>query len=211
MIDEIEDYVKKIGKRKYLDELWSKVDDEVEHIHKRLGDTPNHPTCEEVDWFHHSFMRLYKVLGEYQSAEFVYLPQEEQPRVKTDDPAVIKGGVGIKGTMIDIDEMNTQEAETYESGEAPDQSEEIKRRYGGGWHLSKNIEFLAPDRNSLACSILSHAIQDVENLGGFKVIAAIVDLNKDTDLPIKDRIQCYSTVESQKLREAIYKEIEKEM
>lgn len=89
--------------------------------------------------------------------------------------------------------------EEYEAGNSPDQTEEIKRRYGD--RLVK--------LESAPTTILSHAIEQVEQMGNYKVMMALVDL--DDIKPKEGRLYTFCDIESKKLREVIYKEIEKEM
>lgn len=58
-------------------------------------------------------------------------------------------------------------------------------------------------------TILSKAIEEVEKRGDYKVMVALVDLDKSK--PKEDRLYTFTDIESKKLREVIYKEIEKEV
>lgn len=57
-------------------------------------------------------------------------------------------------------------------------------------------------------TILSEAIEQVEQMGDYKVMAALVDL--DDSKRKEDRLYTFCDIESKKLREVIYKEIENE-
>lgn len=58
-------------------------------------------------------------------------------------------------------------------------------------------------------TILSKAIEQVEQMGNYKVLMALVDLDKTK--PKEERLYTFTDVESKKLREVIYKGIEKEV
>lgn len=126
--------------------------------------------------------------------------------------------IGVRGILIDIDEMNTEEGitlernrdfvnsglvspqyasvEEYDVGEAPDQTEEIERRH------NNHTVYTEPT------VILSRAIEQVEQMGAYKVMVALVDL--DDNKPKEERLYTFCDLESKKLREVIYKEMEKE-
>lgn len=57
-------------------------------------------------------------------------------------------------------------------------------------------------------TILSRAIEQVERMGNYVVMVALVDLNKG-DKPKEKRLYTFTDVESKKLRKVIYKEMEK--
>lgn len=57
-------------------------------------------------------------------------------------------------------------------------------------------------------TILSKAIEQVEQMGNYKVMMALVDLNKG-DKPKEERLYTFTDIKSKKLREVIYKEMEK--
>lgn len=57
-------------------------------------------------------------------------------------------------------------------------------------------------------TILSKAIEQVERMGNYVVMVALVDLNKG-DKPKEKRLYTFTDVESKKLRKVIYKEMEK--
>lgn len=59
-------------------------------------------------------------------------------------------------------------------------------------------------------TILSKAIEQVEQMGNYKVMMALVDLDKG-DRHKEERLYTFTDIESKKLREVIYKEMEKEM
>lgn len=159
------------------------------------------------------------------------------------------------------DELNTQEneADEYEVGEVPDQTEEIERRYNSCETakeleikfrdavgrviegnklpylditnmdnvydmLQRGYEYInyliangaykpkrrVHDGYSLApTTILSEAIEQVEQRGDYKVMVALVDLDKSK--PKEERLYTFTDIKSKKLREVICKEIEKEM
>ena len=96
----------------------------------------------------------------------------------------------IKGKIAYIKE--------YDVGEAPDQTEEIKRRYGD------RIVKIEPQPTT----ILSKAIEQVEQMGNYKVMVALVDGDKSK--PKEERLYTFTDIESKKLREVIYKEMEKD-
>lgn len=58
-------------------------------------------------------------------------------------------------------------------------------------------------------TILSKAIEQIEQMGNYKVMVGLVDLDKSK--PKEDRLYTFTDIESKKLREVIYKEIEKEV
>lgn len=58
-------------------------------------------------------------------------------------------------------------------------------------------------------TILSKAIEQVEQMGDHKVMVALVDLD-DTN-PKEERLYTFCDIESKKLRKVIYKEMEKEI
>lgn len=58
-------------------------------------------------------------------------------------------------------------------------------------------------------TILSKAVDQVRQIGNYKVMMALVDLNKG-DKPKEGRLYTFTDIESKKLREVIYKEMEKE-
>lgn len=211
-----EDYIKKLGHKEYPDKLWSKVDDEVESIHKRLGDTWNHPTCEEVNWFHNSWRRLYKVLGEYQAAETKYLPQEEQPKAKTDDPAIIKNGRPAWEFMATREADGTSTLNGFNECEIGEGKDYIDTGLVEGKiaYINEYDEGVIPGfpkwHPTEPTTILSKAIEQAEQMGYYKVMVALVDLDKG-DKPKEERLYTFTDIESKKLREVIYKEIEKEV
>lgn len=57
-------------------------------------------------------------------------------------------------------------------------------------------------------TILSKAIEQVEQMGNYKVLMALVDLDKSK--PKEERLYTFTDIESEKLREVIYKRIEDE-
>lgn len=58
-------------------------------------------------------------------------------------------------------------------------------------------------------AVLSKAITQVRQMGNYKVMVALVDLDKSK--PKEERLYKFTDIESKKLREIIYKAIEKEM
>lgn len=100
------------------------------------------------------------------------------------------GGKVVGGSIAVVEE--------YEVGEAPDQTEEIKRRYGD------RLVRIEP----APTTILSSAIEQVEQMGNYKVMMALVDL--DDTKPKDERLYTFCDIESKKLREVIYNEMEKE-
>lgn len=58
-------------------------------------------------------------------------------------------------------------------------------------------------------TIISRAIEQVEQMGNYKVMFALVDLDKSK--PKKECLYTFTDIESKALREVIYKEMEKEM
>lgn len=66
-----------------------------------------------------------------------------------------------------------------------------------------------PDGYSTApTTILSKAIEQVEQMGDYKVMMALIDLDKSK--PKEERLYTFTDIESEKLREVIYKRIEDE-
>lgn len=57
-------------------------------------------------------------------------------------------------------------------------------------------------------TILSKAIEQVEQTGNYKVMMALVDLDKSK--PKEERLYTFTDIESEKLREVIYKKIEED-
>lgn len=57
-------------------------------------------------------------------------------------------------------------------------------------------------------TILSDAIEQVEQMGNFGVMVALVD--RDTSKPKEERLYTFCDINSKKLREVIYKEMEGE-
>ncbi len=57
--------------------------------------------------------------------------------------------------------------------------------------------------------VMSRAIEVIEQMGNYKVVAAIIDF-ENLDKPPKERLHTFCDIKGKKLREAIYKEIEDE-
>lgn len=85
----------------------------------------------------------------------------------------------------------------YEVGGTPNQTEEIKRRYGD------RLVRVEPGPTT----VLSSAIERVEKMGNYKVMVALVDLDKSR--PKEERLYTFTDIKSKKLREVIYKEMER--
>lgn len=79
--------------------------------------------------------------------------------------------------------------------------------------FNKEKEFFSKQyyKYSLApTTILSKAIEQVEQMGDYKVMVALVDLRKDGK-PLKkdERVYTFTDIKSKKLRGVIYEELEK--
>lgn len=115
--------------------------------------------------------------------------------------------VGALGMLIDIDELNTEEGIMPEmdkyfinDGLIYRQHPNGEKHYVGG--APSQVEEIAPTL------ILSRAIEQVEQMGNYKVMVALVDL--DNTKPKEERLYTFCDIESKKLRGVIYKEMEKE-
>lgn len=59
-------------------------------------------------------------------------------------------------------------------------------------------------------TVLSSAIEQVEQMGDYKVMVALVDLDRTKPKPKEERLHTFCDIKSEKLRKVIYREIEKE-
>lgn len=163
-----ENYIKQLGDKEYLNELWEVFQNTWDYIDKRLKDIWNHPTLTEVTWFHKQWDDLTNDVKRYFEAEALYLPMDECS-----------------------DELKMEEGKDY---------------VGAGFIEGKHA--FVKEFDVAPTTILSNAIEQVEQMGNYKVMMALVDL--DDAKPKEERLYTFCDIESKKLRNVIYSEMEKE-
>lgn len=106
--------------------------------------------------------------------------------------------IGRDGTPNGFNELKVEEDKNYISFGLDYLA---KRCFLKEFDLNEDIE-LPPT------TILSKAIEQVEQMGNYKVMVALVDGDKSK--PKEERLYTFTDIESKKLRGVIYKEMEKD-